>query len=105
MEKDHRYLPVKIMLLDGLIPNFKDIFRIVPKTIVAKDAGIKIVSFNMMIDNPNRFSIGKLRLIAHFIEVNPEVLVNLVLKAANEKDKLSWGQTKDGVSYKVETIF
>lgn len=49
--KDPRYNIIKSLISDGHVESFSDIFKFLPKTIVAGDLGLNAVRFNRLIEN------------------------------------------------------
>ena len=45
MNKDRRYNAIKSMVEDGSISTFKEIFEVIPKTLVSKDMGVNYQTF------------------------------------------------------------
>ena len=60
MEKDRRYAVIRPMFTRGRIQTFNDIFKQVPKTIVARDLGKDNNRFTELIDSPGDFTIEEI---------------------------------------------
>jgi len=80
MIKDERYDTVKTLLTVGHFGEFKHIFKVIPKTIVANDLGIHGNRFDKLIQYPERFVIWDIERIARLIEIDLPVLMDLILK-------------------------
>lgn len=89
MEKDKRYGIVKNLIEGGYIKSFGEIFNIIPKTVVAKDLGMNNTRFSTLIAKVDKFLLKGLFLIASFINVSEDVLLNLILQEylSNKKVK------------------
>ena len=57
---------------------FIEIFDTLPKSVAAKDLGISLDRFTKMINDVNRFNVGKLIQLAQLIEVDELLILNLV---------------------------
>lgn len=80
-KKDTRYKTVKIVLEVGQIKNFKDIFKIIPKSIVGKDMHTNNSRMQRLIDNPGEFTYDEIAEIARLIGCEYITLRDLVEKA------------------------
>ncbi|HEV2354945.1 MAG TPA: hypothetical protein VGR89_11910 [Puia sp.] len=86
--RDHRYELIKPMIETGRITFFNDIFKYIPKTVVAKDLGKKVDRFNGLMSRVEQFMLHDLFIIAGFFEVDEDVIMRLVMndyKRAKEK--------------------
>lgn len=77
--RDDRYDRVKPMIASGDIKIFSDIFKHVPKTVVAKDLGKKGDRFSQLIKQPDGFILKDLFLIATFCKIEESQVLRLVL--------------------------
>src|SRR5258708_33832345 len=66
IKRDDRYTIVKTMYQAGHIVFFNDIFKYIPKTIVALDLGKKVDRFNKLMTRPDEFTLQELYIIASF---------------------------------------
>lgn len=63
---DHRYELIRVMYEDGHIEKLSDIFKFIPKTVVARDAGMNVERMNERLKSPGKwilrqvFKIGEL---------------------------------------------
>lgn len=78
MVKDKRYSTVKNLILGGYIKNFRDIFDVVPKSVVVKDLKTNNQRFTRMMDNVGLFYTRELFKIAELIEVDEIEIMKLV---------------------------
>jgi len=90
LPKDFRYDLIAPMISAGRIKHFRDVFNYIPKTVVAHDLGINNVRFNKLMDNVEGFLLRDLFRLAGFMEVEPSVLMGLILEqaAADKKSKV-----------------
>jgi len=58
--RDSRYDLIKPMLSEGKIVSFTDIFKYIPKTIVANDLGKKVDRFTVMMSQVEKFTLEEL---------------------------------------------
>jgi hypothetical protein len=78
-KRDDRYDLIKPMIETGKIKSFNDIFKYIPKTIVAKDLGKKVDRFNALMSRVEEFTLTDLFLIAGFFEVDEDVILRLIM--------------------------
>ena len=78
-KRDDRYDLIKPMIETGKIKSFNDIFKYIPKTIVAKDLGKKVDRFNALMSRVEEFTLIDLFLIAGFFEVDEDVILRLIM--------------------------
>ncbi len=88
MIRDIRYKTVKKLLVTGQIEAFRDIFDIIPKSIVARDMGMNNTRFTRLITNVDYFSLDEIVSMASFIEVDGKIIVDLIW-AQDETDTKS----------------
>jgi hypothetical protein len=87
MVKDNRYKAIKAMLEANNFKTFKEVFDIIPKSIVATDLGIHYDRFVKRINNPENFSLEELIIFSHLIGTNPSILINLAMKDIESNKK------------------
>jgi predicted nucleotidyltransferase len=80
-KKDHSYKTVKIVMEAGQIKNFKDIFKIIPKSVVGKDMHTNN-SMQRLINNPGSFTYDEINQMADLIGCEYILLRDLVEKGA-----------------------
>jgi len=78
-KRDHRYDLIKPMIESGKILSFNDIFKYIPKTVVAKDLGKKVDRFNTLMSRVEEFMLSDLFIIAGFFEIDEDDIVRLVM--------------------------
>src|ERR1700722_14549092 len=78
-KRDHRYDLIKPMVETGKIMFFNDIFKYIPKTIVAKDLGKKVDRFNILMTHVEQFSLDDLFILAGFFDMENREMLNLVM--------------------------
>ncbi|TXJ23509.1 MAG: hypothetical protein E6Q24_17500 [Chitinophagaceae bacterium] len=86
MVKDKRYTNVKNLISGGHIKNFKDLFDVIPKTVVAHDLGINNVRFTELMEDVGRYFVKDLFKLAELIEV-PEIEVMKLICNQYSTDK------------------
>lgn len=87
MLKDSRYKAIKAMLESESFRTFKEVFEIIPKSVVAADLGIHYNRFVSRINKPEEFSIKELIMFSELIGTNPSVLFNLAMKDIDSRKK------------------
>lgn len=80
MARDRRYKNVKNLITAGYVIAFREIFDIIPKSVVARDLGMNNTRFSTLIANVDKFLLKDLFLIASFIDIDEQTLVNLILQ-------------------------
>jgi hypothetical protein len=76
--RDSRYELIKPMLTAGNIRSFNDIFKYIPKTIVANDLGKKVDRFNELMKHVEKFTLEELFTIARFCFISEAKMLRLV---------------------------
>lgn len=77
---DHRYGYIRIMYEAGQLPTFMDIFKHVPRTVVARDMNMKVDVFNKLLQFPDRFSLERIDELAQLVDLDLDVMVAMWLK-------------------------
>ena len=67
MQKDQRYEFARMQIELGKITEFNQIFKFVPKTVVAGDLGIARVSFNKRLNKVEKFTFEDVIAIGRFL--------------------------------------
>lgn len=81
--KDPRYRTLNIVLQSNqIIRQFKDIFKIMPKSVIAKDMHMNNNRMQALIDNPGDYTFAEIKIMADLIGCEYGVLRNLVEKSA-----------------------
>ena len=79
MEKDVRYRAVKRLIEKGDITEFNQIFKYIPKSIVAGDMGAARDRFNKKINRVEKFTFEDIFTIGKFLELEDMmILIQLV---------------------------
>jgi hypothetical protein len=78
MERDPRYMAVKILIEGRHITEFKQIFTHVPKTIMAHDLGTNNNRMTRLITNVDQFTLGQLYKISELLDVDYKTIFDLV---------------------------
>jgi hypothetical protein len=69
MQLDSRYDLIEVMIAKGNITQLSDIFKYIPKTVVAKNLGIKVARFSAMIKKVQKFRLEELFQIARHCKI------------------------------------
>ena len=78
MTKDKRYTIVKNQIEGGYLKGFREIFDIIPKTVVAKDLKIHNIRFSNLINDVSRFELIDLYKLAGLLEIEEKLMLDLV---------------------------
>ena len=80
MVKDRRYKLAKNQINDGHVKVFREIFDIIPKTVVHKDLKIHNQRFNDLLGDVSDFKLKEFYQIADLIEVDKKLILDLAHK-------------------------
>lgn len=83
--KDARYAGVRALLLRNDLARFQDILNHIPDRVVYTDIRMGYKAWMNRFSDPAKFSIDELRRLAALIEIDPRVLVDLILKEKPKK--------------------
>jgi hypothetical protein len=78
MEKDRRYDIVKKLINGDQIDSFLDILDVIPKTTLARDIGMHHITFQKLLDEPDRFILHDIFKIASLIGVDKFTVVRII---------------------------
>lgn len=78
MEKDRRYTTVKHLISGGHVKTFREIFDIIPKSVVARDLGMNNMRFTRLINHVEQFLLKDLFRFAIFLEVDNMILLEMI---------------------------
>lgn len=89
MKRDERYDYVNYLYNKGQLKSFYDLFKKLPKSVLAKDMGIQMRRFRELLNEPQKFTISEIFIIASFFKIERWEMVRLVgrQRHLNEKDK------------------
>jgi hypothetical protein len=76
--RDHRYELIKPMINAGNVESFNDIFKFIPKTVVATDLGKKVDRFTELMNRVEKFTLEELFTIARFCSISESKILQLV---------------------------
>jgi hypothetical protein len=79
MPQDNRYTVVRILIENGHIKTFKQIFDYIPISVVAIDYGSNYVRFKRSISRPNSFKLRDINILASLFEVDFMKMIELIL--------------------------
>jgi len=86
MIKDKRYINAKNLILAGHVKTFRNIFDIIPKTVVARDLNIGNVRFSELIEKVGDFHVRHLSALADLLEID-EMEIFKIVSAQNKEGK------------------
>lgn len=75
---DPRYDTIKPMMNEGMVQTFKDIFRYIAPTVIAKDLGKKPSRFTQLIMRPGDFTVEEVRMMAEFCNMTAREMFALI---------------------------
>lgn len=84
---DIRYDLIRVNYKNGNIKYFRDIFKYVPRSVIARDLGTRVRRFNRMIDKMEHLTFSDMSLIATFCKMDEIIIIRLA-----EKEYLSLKQ-------------
>jgi hypothetical protein len=87
MKKDERYEVVKDMIETGRITEFKQIFKYMPKTVMAHDLSTNTTRMTRLIDNVEEFTLEEVYEISALIEVDRLVIFKILDKQFSNSEK------------------
>ena len=77
MTKDRRYTLAKNEILGGHVKTLREIFDIIPKTVVSKALKIHNMRFSDLINDVQGFELSELYLLAELLEIDEKLLLDL----------------------------
>ena len=80
MSKDPRYAAVKSMLDAGKLTSMKQIFEIIPMTVIHRDTKIHYPTLHRRVNNPELLTLSNFVEIAKLIDVKPEIIFKLAVR-------------------------
>ena len=83
--KDARYAGVRALLLQNGLSRFQDILNYIPDRVVYTDIQMGYKAWMSRVSDPALFSIAELRRMAALIDVDPRLLVDLILTEKPKK--------------------
>ena len=87
--RDPRYDLIKPMLSEGNIVSFTDIFKYIPKTIVANDLGKKVDRFTVMMNHVEKFTLEEVFRLAAMCKLTDEQMFALMHNEYVKKRELA----------------
>jgi hypothetical protein len=88
MVKDPRYKAIKSLIESKSIGSLKDIFTVVPLTVVKNDLKVNYDTFRRKVNNPEILTSKNIIGMAALFEVNPIEVFQLALNDINSLNKL-----------------
>ena len=100
-ELDHRYAVIRPLYEEGKIKTFMDIFKYVPRTVIAGDLGKKVARFSAQLSHPENFDLSDLFLIGNLCQLSRTQMLKLMTMEFairdNEIDKVSRDEDRKSV--------
>lgn len=78
MVKDERYKTVKFLIEKGHITEFNEVFRYIPKSVVANDLGTNYNRFARLVQHVEQFKVQELFMLSHFMDIDEMEILKLV---------------------------
>jgi plasmid maintenance system antidote protein VapI len=78
MANDPRYGAVKVLIEEGYVSYFRDIFQHLPKSVLGFSMGINNTRITRLIHHPDQFTINELNRIAALFDIEPAKIIKLV---------------------------
>jgi hypothetical protein len=95
--RDNRYDLIEPMIAKGKIVSFNDIFKYIPKTVVANDLGKKVDRFSELMTRVEKFTLEDLYIIARFCSIKEVTILELVNNEyLKSKSKIQKRNSKPG---------
>lgn len=88
-ERDRRYAIIKPMYQEGRIKTFLDIFKYIPKTVVATDLGKKVSRFSAQLNHLENFVLTDLFLIGNLCGLTRTQMLTLMTREFAVRDNES----------------
>jgi hypothetical protein len=85
MVKDKRYYALKSYIESEAIKSFTEIFDIVPKSVIVRDAGMNYTRLTSKIKNPDKFTVKDIVIISQLIGIDSRKLYDLIALAIEKK--------------------
>lgn len=86
--RDPRYATIQPMMMEGRIQTFLDIFKFVPRTVIARDLGKKVTRLSASLRHLENFTIGELFLIGDLCMLSRTEILQLVKREFSLRDKI-----------------
>jgi len=77
--KDNRYKAIKSLIESDSLKGLKDVFEILPLTVVRVDMGINYNTLRRRVLSPGLLTVDDIRKLSELIEVEPSLITNLAL--------------------------
>jgi hypothetical protein len=85
-EKKLKYQAVRSLFVNGGIKRMKDIEKLYP-TMISKDLKINHSRYIQKLYKPDLFTIQQIQKLAALLEIDPILIINIILKQLNILDK------------------
>jgi hypothetical protein len=76
-DKDERYDTLNTLIAVGKVNSLSEMIKHVPKTTMARDLGMHHITFNKLIENPERFTLKDIYAIAWLIGIDKKKILDL----------------------------
>ena len=85
MARDKRYTTVRFLIESGYITVFSQIFESIPISVVAIDYGSNYVRFKRLVENPSRFRLKDIFILAHLFQISEMTMITLITSQLSNK--------------------
>ena len=76
--KDIRYIAASLYISSGKAASLSDIFLLVPRSKIARDININSVRFMNKVNDPSKFSVKEIIIIAELFQVSEYLIYKLI---------------------------
>ena len=84
-KKDERFLFANKLIYAGQIQTIEDIYKIVPRKIIAQGLGLNVTTFtNFKSKTPENFKLSEIIKMSNLLEIKVETLVGIFLNSLNK---------------------
>lgn len=87
MAQDKRYNTVRILIEGGHVTGFAGIFEVIPLSVVALDFGSNYVRFKRLVNNPSRFRLKDIFILASIFGISEMAMIDLIIATIKNKRK------------------
>lgn len=85
--KQNGYKILKLLVQNRQISTFEEIFEIISRTRLARDAKIHYNRLGNKVRNPEKFTVKDIRTLAKLIDIDPLVLFSFIWPLAEKKSR------------------
>lgn len=78
MLRDKRYNTARVLIEGGHVTIFVQLFDIIPLSVVAVDSGSNYVRFKRLVNNPSRFKLRDIFILAQLFNIPELTMITLI---------------------------